>query len=190
MSTQRRWNAFDVNGLKGRIAEALVEGIFRRAGYVVSRTGRESQVQRLIKIGSDEFLPDFLIRKEVRRDDAGRPLHRLLPLEVKYRHDVQAFLDRDGPEFFDRLSAQWPDLSVVFVTDHPASGRSCFQIVEFSLGRTAGIQDLHAVKDLEIYENTVREYEALVRQIFPLVERPEVGALNAMPVAQQVWRSY
>jgi hypothetical protein len=29
------------------------------------------------------------------------------------------------------------------------------------------------VKDLEIYETTVREYEALVRRIFPLVERPE-----------------
>ena len=191
MSTLRRGNAFDhVNNLKGRIAEALVEGIFRRAGYVVSRTGRESQVQRLIKIGPDEFLPDFLIRKEVRRDEAGRPLHRLLPLEVKYRRDIPAFLDRYGREFFDRLSAQWPDLSVVFVTDHPASGLSCFQIVEVSVGRSAGIQDLHAVKDLDIYENTVREYEALVRQIFPLVERPELGAFNSMPVAQQVWRSY
>lgn len=51
------------NHLKGRIAEAFVEAIFQRAGYSVSRVGRESQVQRLVKIGTDEFLPDFLIRK-------------------------------------------------------------------------------------------------------------------------------
>jgi hypothetical protein len=37
----------DVNALKGRIAEALVEGIFRRAGYDVALVGRESRVQQL-----------------------------------------------------------------------------------------------------------------------------------------------
>lgn len=158
-----------------------MESIFRRAGYVVSRVGRESQVHRLIKIGSDDFLPDFLVRKEVRRDEAGRPLHRLLPLEVKYRHDIQWFLDRYGREFFETLSAQWPDLSVVFVTDRPVAGRSCFQIVDFALGRTAGLQDLHAVKDLGIFETTVREYESLVRQIFPLVERPDLAAGETPP---------
>jgi hypothetical protein len=176
VTSLRRRSSFDhVSSLKGRIAGAFVEGIFRRAGYVVSRVGRESQVHRLVKIGSDDFLPDFLVRKEVRRDEAGRPLHRLLPLEVKYRHDIESFLDRYGREFFGRLSAQWPDLSVVFVTDHPEDGRSCFQIVDFSVGTSPGLQDLHAVKDLEIYETTVREYESLVRQIFPLLERPGSG---------------
>ena len=53
--------------LKGRIAEAFVESIFRRAGYTVSRVGRESQVHRLVKLGADEFLPDFLVRKRVAR---------------------------------------------------------------------------------------------------------------------------
>jgi hypothetical protein len=164
----------DVNGLKGRIAEAFVEAIFRRAGYTVSRVGRESQVHRLVKIGSDEFLPDFLVRKQVRRDDTGRPLHRLLPVEVKYRRNVDAFLRRYGKEFFGRLSEQWPDLCVVFVTDEPSAGRSCFQIVEFGARRPVGLQNLHAIPDLDIYETTVREYESLVREIFPLVER--VGA--------------
>jgi dihydrodipicolinate reductase len=53
--------AVDVNGLKGRIGEALVEGILREARFKVSRLGRESQVQQLLKTGSSEFLPDFLI---------------------------------------------------------------------------------------------------------------------------------
>ena len=43
MSTQ--WAG--VEDLKGRVAEAFVETIFRRAGYTVSRIGRESQGQRL-----------------------------------------------------------------------------------------------------------------------------------------------
>jgi hypothetical protein len=130
--TERRQFDREVNGLKGRIAEAFVESIFRRAGYTVSRIGRESQVQRLVKIGSDEFLPDFLVRKQVRRDESGRPLHRLLPVEVKYRRDVDRFLQRYGAEFFGKLSEQWPELCVVFVTDEPSNGRSCFQIVEFA----------------------------------------------------------
>ena len=66
--------------LKGRVAEALLEAIFRRAGYLVSRVGRESQLHRLVKIGVDEFLPDFLIRKQVDRQDGQRPLQRLIPV--------------------------------------------------------------------------------------------------------------
>jgi len=176
VTPRRRPFERDASGLKGRIAEAFVEGIFRRAGYTVSRVGRESQVHRLVKIGSDEFLPDFLVRKQVRRDETGRPLHRLLPVEVKYRRDVDGFLRRHGKEFFGRLSEQWPDLCVVFVTDEPADGRSCFQIVEFATRRPAGLQNLHAVPDLDIYETTIREYESLVKEIFPLVERAGAAA--------------
>lgn len=173
----RRHQRFDdVGNLKGRIAEAFVEAIFRRAGYAVSRVGRESQVQRLVKIGGDEFLPDFLVRKEVRRDETGRPLHRLLPLEVKFRRDVQGYLETWGRELITKMSVQWPDVVVVFVTDHPEAGRSCFQVIDVSMGKRSGLQDLHAVKDLDIYEGTVREYEMLVRQMFLLVEQSELGA--------------
>ena len=55
----------DSAALKGRIAEAFVENILRRAGYRVSRVGRETQTQRLLKINDDEFLPDFLAWKAV-----------------------------------------------------------------------------------------------------------------------------
>src|SRR5215472_19219479 len=37
--------------LKGRVGEALVENIFRRAGYKVARLGRESQVQQMLRTG-------------------------------------------------------------------------------------------------------------------------------------------
>jgi hypothetical protein len=155
--------------LKGRVAEALVEGIFRRAGYLVSRVGRESQLQRLVKIGTDEFLPDFLIRKPVNRDGGQRPLHRLIPVEVKYRRDVEGFLQVYGWQLFERVSPAWPDLCFIFVTDEPAAGRSAFQVIDLWNGPTSTTSDLHTVSDLDIYETTVREYESLVHQIFPLL---------------------
>jgi hypothetical protein len=157
------------NHLKGRIAEAIVEAIFRRAGYVVSRTGRETQVQRLLKIGGDAFLPDFLIRKTVNHEQSARPLHRLVPIEVKYRRDVEAFLGRYGRELFDGIAHHWPDLYLIFVTDNPEPDRSCFQVIDF-IQRDVVLQDLHTVADLDIYERTAREYESLVRQLFPLLD--------------------
>jgi hypothetical protein len=36
----------DLNNIKGRIAEALVESIFRRAEFKMTRFGRESDLQR------------------------------------------------------------------------------------------------------------------------------------------------
>ena len=164
------------NHLKGRIAEAFVEAIFWRAGYLVSRVGRESQVQRLVKIGADEFLPDFLIRKPVTREDGQRPLHRLIPVEVKYRRDLAGFMRRDGPKLFEKVGRAWPDLCFILVTDNPAPGRSCFQVVDVWNGQTSDSIDLHTAADLDIYERTIREYELLVRAIFPLFDRR--GSVN------------
>src|SRR3972149_2292815 len=107
---ERRPGAAEIANLKGRITEAIAETIFPRAGYRVSRIGGESQVQRLVKLGADEFLPDFLLRKLVPGTDAGRPLHRLIPIEVKYRANVEAFLAEYGDELLPRIRAQWPGL--------------------------------------------------------------------------------
>jgi hypothetical protein len=168
----RARRAGELDGLKGRIAEAFVESIFRRAGYRVSRTGRESQFQRSLKVGADEFLPDFLLHKPAGSTPAGRPLHRLIPVEVKYRASVEEFLRGHGDELLARLGEQWPELCVVFVTDHPASGRSCFQVLDVAVARPGAplaTVDLHYVHDFDIYLTTAQEYEALVRQIFPLL---------------------
>ena len=162
----------EIEGLKGRIAEALVESIFRRAGYRVSRAGRESQFQRLMKIGADEFLPDFLLHKPAGETPTGRTLHRLIPVEVKYRASVEEFLRSHGDGLVSTLRAQWPELCIAFVTDHPASGRSCFQVLDIAAappGEPLVSIDLHYVAEFDIYLTTVQEYEGLVRQIFPLL---------------------
>jgi hypothetical protein len=162
----------EIETLKGRIAEAFVEAIFRRAGYRVSRTGRESQFQRMVWVGADEFLPDFLLHRPAGVTPTGRPLHRLIPVEVKYRASVEQFLANHGDELITRVGEHWPELCIVFVTDCPASGRACFQVVDLGTARAGEpliAVDLHHVHDLDIYLTTVHEYEGLVRQIFPIL---------------------
>src|SRR5215475_7745717 len=105
----------DVNALKGRIGEALVEGILREARFKVSRLGRDTQVQRLLKTGSSEFLPDFLVWKPAEQLENGVPLHRLLSVEVKYRSNVEEFLRRFGDELISHVGEQWRELYVVLL---------------------------------------------------------------------------
>ncbi|HEY7139114.1 MAG TPA: hypothetical protein VIE44_03370 [Methylomirabilota bacterium] len=162
----------EIETLKGRIAEAFVEAIFRRAGYRVSRSGRESQFHRMIKVGPDAFIPDFLLHKPAGETPAGRPVHRRIPVEVKYRASVEEFLRDHGDDLLAPVSVQWPELCIVFVTDHPAAGRSCFQVLDLATvqaGTPLTTVDLHYVHDFDVYVTTAQEYEGLVRQIFPLL---------------------
>jgi hypothetical protein len=131
-------------------------------------------------MGADEFLPDFLVRKRVARGTSDRPLHKLVPIEVKYRHDVSAFLRNSGKDLFVQVARSWPDLCFVFVTDNPAPGRSCFQVIDLWRHDAEGPRDLHTIDDLEIFETTVLEYESLVRQIFPLLGGDRAAA-TALP---------
>jgi hypothetical protein len=162
----------EVESLKSRIAEAFVESIFRRAGYRVSRAGRGGQAQRPVRVAADEFVPDFLLHKPAGGTPAGRTLHRLIPVEVKYRASVEEFLRSHGDELVQALRTPWPELCIVFVTDHPASGRSCFQVLDLAAvraGEPLATVDLHYVHDFDVYLTTAQEYEGLVRQIFPLL---------------------
>src|SRR5437667_239586 len=119
-----------LRSLKGRIGEAFVESILRRAGYKVSRIGRESQVQQMLRTGISEFLPDFLIWKQVDRTGGDASLNRVLSVEVKYRYDIPDFLQRYGGEFLLDVAEHWPDLYVILVTDNPEPTRSCFQAID------------------------------------------------------------
>jgi len=166
-----------VDLLKGRIAEALVEAMFRRAGYAVSRTGRESQVERLFKRGSDEFLPDFTIRKPVVRPDSDRPLHQFVQIEVKYRADIGRCVKADAARFFEHAK-DWPDLYLIYVTDKREPDRSCFQVLTGDANAPSTC-DLHAVRALNIYRSTVLEFEELVTKLFALMaeHRSMIGAI-------------
>jgi hypothetical protein len=163
----------DVSGLKGRIAEAFVENILRRAGYKVSRLGRESQVRQLLKLGISEFCPDFLIWKPAdRREETS---NRVLNIEVKFRSNVEEFLRRFGAEPLSDVAAEWTDLYVIIVTDNPEPGRSCFQALDLHAcepGIPLTTVDLHALAPLGIFRSTVEEYEELVKKMFTLLTSP------------------
>jgi hypothetical protein len=162
----------EVESLKGRIAEAFVESIFRRAGYRVSRTSREGPSYPPVKLGAEEFLPDFYLHKPAGETPAGRIRHRLIPIQVRYEARVEDFLNSHDSAWASAMRAHWPELCVVFVTDHPASERSCFQVLDVATvgsGAPLATVDLHYVHDFDVYVTTAQEYEALVRQIYPLL---------------------
>jgi hypothetical protein len=161
-----------INLLKGRMAEALVEAIFKRARYTVARVGRETQMPALIRTGRTEFMPDFVVWRALDAPSLGHHSYRLVAIEVKYRVDLADYLRHESPSRTAAVAQQWPELYELIVTDRPDPGRSCFQVIHVSARPEGGLPatlDLQLVPGLDIYRRTVEEYEGLVREIFPIL---------------------
>jgi hypothetical protein len=169
----------DVNGLKGRIAEALVEGIFRRAGYQAAHARPERGSHRRARVQG--LTPGLLVWKQAAGHGSLPPLHRLVAVEVRYRADVERALPREMLRLA-QAGADWRDLYFIFVTDRPAPGRACFQVVDPRHRPAEGAWttvDLHDLIDLDIYWKTIEEYARLVKLIFPVLSgkpRPHAAA--------------
>ena len=158
--------------LKGRMAEALIEAVFKRAGYTVARVGRETQMPALVRTGRAEFMPDFVVWRPLDDPSLGHHSYRLVAIAVKYRADLEGYLRRESPSRTVEVAQQWPELYEIVVTDKPAGGQSCFQVLHVSQlaqGTAPAPRDLHSVPGLDIYRKTVEEYEGLVREIFPIL---------------------
>ena len=177
--------------LKGHMAEALVEGIFKRARYTVARVGRETQMPTLMRTGHAEFVPDFVVWRALDAPSRDHHSYRLLALEVKYRADLEEYLRRDSPSRSPAVVQQWPELYEIVVTDRPEGGRSCFQAIHGSSlleGTTPVTIDLHLVPGLDIYRRTVEEYEGLVREIFPILgSRSKTGEQAGRLRTPEAW---
>lgn len=169
-----RGRKVDFGGIKGRIAEALVESIFTRAKYKMARFGRESDLRGILKVGRDEDLaPDFLALKEglVGREAPGT--YHTFMIEVKYRSDLSRYLvlqNRAGKDsVFAKSKVKWPNLCFIFVTDNPEEGRSCFQVLDlgsYQPGEPVETKELHQMGEFQIHPNNVREHEELARKLF------------------------
>jgi hypothetical protein len=160
----------DINLLKGRMSEALVEGIFKRAEYMVARVARETQVSALMRTG--QTVPDFVVWKALDEPSLGHRSYLLLAIEVKYCANLDDHLRRETPARSPEVALQWPELYEILVTDRPELGRSCFQAIHVSIlppDAEPSTLDLHLVPGLDIYRRTVEEYEGLVREVFPLI---------------------
>jgi hypothetical protein len=156
---------------KSRIAEALVESIFRRARYGLRAYRPDGGVP--VRVGREVFCPNF---QATVQGDAPRGLL----IEVTYRPFVEQFISlenqRDDSSIVRLSRRHWPDLTFVLVTDHPAPGRSCFQIIE-AAERPMTTVDLVQRGDLRIFQHNVDDHEVLLRRIYSLLTgNPVVSA--------------
>ena len=158
----------DLLEAKSRIAEALVESIFRRARYELLpyQSG-----QAPLRVGREDFSPDFCASIPGENGDARQVL-----IEVKYRLAIEQFISvenqRGERSTFHLARRQWPTLYFVLVTDRPEPGRSCFQAVPFDRmrpGEPIRTMDLDQLKELRIFRNNVDDHEELVRRIMGLL---------------------
>jgi hypothetical protein len=160
----------DLLEIKGRIAVALVESIFRRAGFALAPVVHPEVSPRH---GREDLIPDFQASLPAAPGGSAEPARAV---EVRYRSQVGQYLlieaQRGPHSLFTVARRQWPGLLFVFVTDHPEPGRSCFQVVdlEFGLGGNDGASvDLHAHPGLRIFRQNVDEHETLLRRMYALL---------------------
>ena len=156
----------DLYETKSRIAEALVESIFRRARYELTscRLGSASP----LRFGREDFSPNF----SVAAPDATEGGEFLVV--VKYRPYIDQFIaleNKRGPSSVFMLARRhWPTLYFLLVTEHPEPGRSCFQAISFSpLGAPFTTLDLVELKELRIFPHNVEDHEELLQRIFNLL---------------------
>jgi len=152
--------------VKSRIAEALVESIFRRARYQIHPFRNHTSP---LRFGREDFSPDFRVSSE---SDNGTEFL----IEVKYRPSAFQFVSvenqRGERSIFHMARRQWPNLYFVLVTDRPESGRSCFQAIAFGAmrqGEPFRTIDLVELKELKIFQHNIEDHEELIRRIFALL---------------------
>jgi hypothetical protein len=160
----------DLLEIKGRIAVALVESIFRRAGFGLAPVVHPAVSSRH---GREDLIPDFQANLSAPAGGTASPSR---VVEVRYRPQVAQYLlieaQRGPHSLFTVARRQWPGLLFVFVTDHPEPGRSCFQAVDLAAdsgGSDATSLDLHAHPGLRIFRQNVDEHETLLRRMFALL---------------------
>ncbi len=157
----------DLLEVKSRIAEALVESIFRRARYTVEPHRDPAP----LRLGREDFSPDFSVRH---RAGNGGEQHALV--EVKYRSSVDQFISvenqRGDRSVFVAARRQWPELCFVFVTDRPLPGRSSFQALSFrdhAAEKPFDTVDLVALERFRIFPHNIADHEELLRRIYGLL---------------------
>jgi hypothetical protein len=158
----------DLLEVKSRIAEALVQSIFRRARFDVVPFKTSTSPLRL---GREDFSPDFKVSQA--SPEGG---DRDFLIEVKYRPSVEQFISvenqRGDRAIFLLARRQWPSLYFLLVTERPEPGRSCFQAVVFETlrpGQPFRTVDLAELKEFGLFAHNIEDHEELVRRIFELL---------------------
>jgi hypothetical protein len=153
----------DLHAAKERIAIALVESIFCRAGYSVRRLVGDQPSSRWAAF--EDFTPSFYLSGSDKQE---------FPVGVVYRPFLEPYLalenQRRKYSTFTMARRQWPGLQPVLATDHPSAGRSCFQaLVAAAGGSDLRTMDLVDLPGLALGPADVIEHEELLRRMFTLL---------------------
>jgi len=158
----------DLLEAKSRIAEALVESIFRRARCSIHPFSAEHLP---LRVGREDFSPDFIVGFGAN----GGPQLEIL-VEVKYRPSIEQFVSvenqRGERSVLELARRQWPNLYFVLVSERPEAGRSCFQALPIHALTPGGpfhTVDLDRLEELRIFHANVEDHEILARRIFALL---------------------
>ena len=154
----------DLHETKERIAIALVESIFQRAGYGVRRLMGDRPSAR--RPATEEFTPSFYL--------SGAETYGEFPIAVAYRPFMEAYLtlenQRRQSSVYSLARRQWPGLQLVVVTDHPPAGRSCFQaIVTIEHGSELRPLNLVDLPGLALVPSDITEHEEILVRTFALL---------------------
>ena len=118
----------DLLEIKSRIAEALVESVFRRARCEV-RAFKGDPLP--LRFGREDFSPDFWVCQKPPDGDGSERV-----VEVKYRPSIEQFMSvenqRGERSVFFLARRHWPSLYCILVPERPEPGRSCFQALTFA----------------------------------------------------------
>ena len=154
-------NKFNLNSLKGRIAEQLVQDLFQQCGYHVFNFGLERLNPALSKLlvnnkkktsQSLRFMPDFVVQSSKNGD--------LFYMEVKFR--------ANGEFGFDEHYADYPYQNAWFIIVSPQKIQ-CMHYKKLKEGYKVNASTKYSllnVKSFHINEEMLTEYEEYCKVLF------------------------
>lgn len=156
----------DLNMIKGKIAEALLEQLFVSSGYSVFRYGIENTVPGMSKIliGDSSNIakrirktPDFVIRNKE---------GRLFLIEVKFRRDGQFNPDSEGIHEYPYGDAYF----VLFTTE----SIKCIKCDELKNGEMIKPEDeryLYMFSEFELDKMLVDKFTKIAKDVFDKISK-------------------
>ncbi len=157
---------FNLNTLKGRIAEQLIQDLFINCGYNVFNYGLERIHPSLSKSittnnkttsKSLRFMPDYVVQSRENGD--------LFYLEVKFR--------ANGEFYFDEKYADYPYKNAWFVIVSPEKIQ-CIHYKRLKAGYKISPEtnyQLTAVRSFHIKKELLEEYTAYAQSIFQAYQK-------------------
>lgn len=154
-------SSFNLNTLKGRLAEHLVQDLFSQNAYNVFNYGlerthpflsKELRNNYLTTSKALRFMPDFVVQSAMKGD--------LFYMEVKFR--------ANGCFRFDDKYKDFPYKNAWFVIVSPVKIQ-CMHYKRLITGHeiTAGTQySLNRVRSFHLSNDSISEYEAYAQQVF------------------------